>query len=45
MRSINIRHKKRIKFIKDNLPDFQLIELWEHEFNKMSKIDDHFKDK
>ena len=43
MRSINIKHRKRLEFIKEHLKEFNLIELWEHDFNKMFKSDTGFK--
>ena len=27
----------RIKFLRENMPDFEVIELWEHDWNKMCK--------
>ena len=34
-KSIYIRHKDRIKYIKEKMPDFKLVEIWEHEWDAM----------
>ena len=38
---INIRHKDMIYYIKDRMPDFKLVEIWEHELKgKLDEIVD-----
>jgi len=35
--SVNLRHKDRINFIKKNMPNYRLVEIWEHEWDEMVK--------
>ena len=44
LQSISIRHKERIKYIKNHMPDFKLIEIWEHEWDTLCKENDQIKD-
>ena len=37
-KSIYIRHKDRINYIKEKMPDFKLVEIWEHEWK--GKLDE-----
>lgn len=37
MGSINYRHIKRIEYIKQHMPGYNIVELWEHDWHKMIK--------
>ena len=36
-KSIYIRHKDRLNYIREKMPDFNLVEIWEHEWDKMQE--------
>jgi G:T-mismatch repair DNA endonuclease (very short patch repair protein) len=37
MKQINFKHNNRIKFIKSRYSSYKLIEIWEHDYDKLSK--------
>lgn len=42
--SVYLKHIDRISYIKESLPDFKLIEIWEHEWDDMSINDNLIKE-
>ena len=44
MKEIHEMHKKRIQFIKENLPQgYTLVEIWEHEWDSLCSHDEKVK--
>jgi hypothetical protein len=41
--TLYLRTKKRLEIIKNEMPDYNIIQLWEHDYDEMSKSNPSFK--
>ena len=43
MKTINKNHKERVNFIQSQLPTFNIVSIWEHEWDHLIKTDEKFR--